>query len=216
VSKPIRLSISNIAWDPAEDDAVAAVLRAEGVSAVEIAPTKWRDKPLEATAAEIEHYRRSWADRGLRISSLQALLFGRPDLELFGSSRLQLAEYLYRVIELGAGLGARALVFGSPRNRLRGSLALEAAMASATDFFRDVGDFAAQHGVVIAIEANPPDYGGDFVTRTNEAVALCRAIASAGVGVNGDLGGMTLSRSSSGRRRKTKPARPMLLRSSEL
>jgi sugar phosphate isomerase/epimerase len=124
---------------------------------------------------------------------MQALLFGRPDLELFGRTRSQLAEYLYRVIELGAGLGARALVFGSPKSRLRGSLSLADAMASATEFFRDIGDVAAQHGVVIAIEANPPEYGCDFVTRTSEALALARAVASAGIGINGDLGGMTMS-----------------------
>jgi sugar phosphate isomerase/epimerase len=124
---------------------------------------------------------------------MQALLFGRPDLELFGPTRRQLSEYLYRVIELGAGLGAKALVFGSPKNRLLGSLPLADAMASAVEFFRGVGDVAAQHGVVIAIEANPPEYGGDFVTRTSEAVELCRAVANAGVGVNGDLGGMTMS-----------------------
>jgi sugar phosphate isomerase/epimerase len=193
VSNPSRLSISNIAWDPTEDDTVADVLRREGVTAVEIAPTKWRENPVQATAAEIERYRRSWADRGLRISSMQSLLFGRPDLELFGTSRLRLAEYLYRVIELGAGLDARALVFGSPKNRLRGSLAMPDAMASAAEFFRDIGEFAAQHGVVIAIEANPPEYGCDFVTTTSEAVALCRAIGSVGVGVNADLGGMTMS-----------------------
>jgi sugar phosphate isomerase/epimerase len=189
----LRLAVSNIAWDPGEDDVIAELLRREGVAAVEIAPTKWREKPLEATAAEIARYRQTWSDRGIRISSMQALLFGRPDLELFGPSRLQLAEYLYRVIELGAGLGAQALVFGSPKNRLRGSLALADAMASAADFFRDVGEFAAQHGLVVAIEANPPEYGCDFVTTTREAVALCRAISSAGIGVNGDLGGITMS-----------------------
>jgi sugar phosphate isomerase/epimerase len=189
---PLRLAVSNIAWAPVEDDAVAELLRAEGVSGVEIAPTKWRDKPLEATAAEVAAYRRAWADRGLRIVSLQALLFGRPDLELFGETRSQLAEYLQRTIELGAGLGAHALVFGSPKNRLRDSLTMTDAMASAAEFFRDIGDFAAEHGVVVAIEANPPEYGCDFVTRTSEAVALCRAIASPGIGVNGDLGGMTM------------------------
>lgn len=189
----LRLAVSNIAWTPDEDDAVAELLRAEGVTGVEIAPTKWRDRPLEATAAEVAAYRRAWADRDLRIVSLQALLFGRPDLELFGATRGQLAEYLHRTIELGAGLGAHALVFGSPKNRLRGPLTIADAMASAAEFFRDIGDFAADHGVVVAIEANPPEYGCDFVTRTSEAVALCRAIASAGIGINGDLGGMTMS-----------------------
>ena len=189
----LRLAVSNIAWDPSEDDEIAAVLTREGASGVEIAPTKWRDKPLDATAREIAHYRTTWEDRGLRIVSLQALLFGRSDLELFGATRFELRDYLRRVIELGAGLGAHALVFGSPKNRLRGPLAMSDAMASATDFFREIGDFAAEHGVTIAIEANPPEYGCDFITRTDEAVELCRAIASAGIGVNGDLGGMSMS-----------------------
>src|SRR5262249_4645068 len=162
-------------------------------SGVEIAPTKWRDKPLDATASEIARYRQSWEDRELRIVSLQALLFGRPDLELFGATRSELRDYLLRLIELGAGLGAHALGFGSPKNRLRGSLALPDAIASATEFFQEIGDFAADHGVTIAIEANPPEYGCDFITRIDEAVALCRAIGSAGIGVNGDLGGMTMS-----------------------
>jgi len=193
VSSGLRLAVSNIAWDPSEDDAIAAVLRREGVTGVEIAPTKWREKPLDATAAEIDRYRKYWLERGLRIVSLQALLFGRPDLELFGATRPRLAEYLRRVIELGAGLGAHALVFGSPKNRLRGSLALADAMSSAAEFFRDLGEFAEQHGVVMGLEANPPEYGCDFITRTAEAVALCRAIGIAGIGVNGDLGGMSMS-----------------------
>lgn len=193
VTSGLRLAVSNIAWDPSEDDEIAAVLRREGASGVEIAPTKWRDKPLDATAAEIARYRQTWEDRGLRIVSLQALLFGRPDLELFGATRIELRDYLLRVIELGAGLGAHALVFGSPKNRLRGSLSPSDAMASATDFFREIGEFAAEHGVTIAIEANPPAYGCDFIMRTGESVELCRAIDSIGIGVNADLGGMTMS-----------------------
>jgi hypothetical protein len=48
-----RLAISNIAWDPSEDDAVAAVLHRHGVTGVEIAPTKWRDRPLDAPPEDI-------------------------------------------------------------------------------------------------------------------------------------------------------------------
>lgn len=188
-----RLAISNIAWDAHDDAEVAALLAREGMNGVEIAPTKWRPDPLNATAAETARYRGMWEDRGLPIVALQALLFGRPDLQLFGDSRPRLAEYLERVIELGAALGAHALVFGSPKNRLRGAMPLAHATTIAVDFFREIGDYAAEHGVVLAIEANPPEYGCDFITTTAEAIALAESIANPGIGVNGDLGGITMS-----------------------
>lgn len=189
----LRLAVSNIAWDPSEDDLVGDVLRAEGVSAIEIAPTKWRTSPLDASAAEIAALRYAWAERGLRIVAMQSLLFGHPELQLFGDTAAAMQDYLRRMIAFGAEVGAHALVFGSPKNRRRGSLPIDDAMHRAADFFRPLGDFAAQHGVQLCIEANPAAYGCDFITTTAEAAALCRAIDSPGIAVNGDLGGMTIS-----------------------
>jgi sugar phosphate isomerase/epimerase len=189
---PLRLAVSNIAWDANEDEHVAALLRLEGVEAIEVAPTKWRERPLEASGREIIAYRERWQDLGLQIVALQALLFGRPDLQLFGDTRAALADFLRRTIELGAELGARALVFGSPKNRTRGSMSEGDAATIAIDFFREMGDHASSRGVVLCIEANPPEYGCDFITTTAEAVALCEAINNIGIGVNGDLGGMTM------------------------
>jgi sugar phosphate isomerase/epimerase len=190
-----RLAVSNIAWEPHEDDAVAEVLRREGVAGVEIAPTKWRPTPYDAAAEDIADYRRSWEDRGLQIVSLQSLLFGRSDLQLFGTTgvRAALADYLRRVIDFGAALGARALVFGSPKNRLRGALDVVEARAIAAEFFRELGEHAAAQGIAFCLEANPPEYGCDFVTTTAEAVALCAMVEHPGIRVNADLGGMTVA-----------------------
>lgn len=191
----VNLAVSNIAWEPSQDDSIAEVLRREGARGVEIAPTKWRDRPLEASSADIVAYRRVWEDRGLPIVSLQALFFGRPDLQLFGDarSRAEMLAYLRGIMRLGAGLGARAFVFGSPKNRLRGSLLLPRALDIATKFFRAAGDYAREHGVALCIEANPPAYGCDFITTTTEAVELCRLVDHPAVRVNADLGGMTMS-----------------------
>jgi D-psicose/D-tagatose/L-ribulose 3-epimerase len=190
-----RLAVSNIAWEPSEDSAVVEVLRREGVAGVEIAPTKWREKPFDASAVDVASYRRSWEDRGLRVVSLQALLFGRPELQLFasGESRAQLGDYLRRVIDFAAAVRAHALVFGSPKNRVRGELSMDDAMATAADFFRDIGGYCAERGSALCIEANPVEYGCDFVTTTAEAVALCRAVNHPGIRVNVDLGGITMS-----------------------
>ena len=191
----MNLAVSNIAWDSSQDDATAAALRRAGVGGVEIAPTKWRDRPLEASSADTAAYRRRWEDRGLPIVSLQALFFGRPDLQLFGEarSRAEMLAYLRGIMRVGAGLGARALVFGSPKNRLRGSLSLPQALDIATKFFRAAGDYAREHGIALCIEANPPAYGCDFITTTTEAVELCRLVDHPAIRVNADLGGMTMS-----------------------
>jgi D-psicose/D-tagatose/L-ribulose 3-epimerase len=188
-----RLAISNIAWEASENDAVVAVLRREGVTGVEIAPTKWREKPFDASAADVAACRRWWEDRGLRIVSMQALLFGRPELQLFSDTQSQLGDYLKRVIDFAAAVGAGALVFGSPKNRVRGALSMDEAMSIAADFLRDIGAYCTERNTALCIEANPVEYGCDFVTTTAEAVALSRAVESPGIRVNVDLGGITMS-----------------------
>ena len=193
MAEALRLAVSNIAWERDDDDRVAELLRREKVEAIEIAPTKWRERPLDATPAEIIAFRREWADRGLRIVSMQALLFGRADLQLFGETRRAMSDYLRRMIDFGGAVGAHALVFGSPKNRTRGSLSTSDATQIAADFFRPLGAHAAELGVTLCIEANPPEYGCDFLTTTAEAVALCDVIDSPGIAINGDLGGMTMS-----------------------
>ena len=85
------------------------------------------------------------------------------------------------------------MVFGSPKNRVRGSLSMPDAMGIAAEFLRDVGAYCAERGTAMCIEANPAEYGFDFVTTTAEAVALCRAASHPGVRVNVDLGGITMS-----------------------
>lgn len=191
----MRLAISNIAWDRSEDDRVADVLRREAITGIEIAPTKWRDDPLRAPAADVERFRREWSDRGLRIVSLQSLLFGRPDLQLFGSdaSRAAMLDHLERTVDFAAAVGAHALVFGSPANRKRGLLSLAEATPIAVDFLRKLGAYAHERRTTVCIEANPVEYGCDFLTTTTDAVALCNAVDHPGVGVNGDLGGIMLA-----------------------
>lgn len=190
----MRLAISNIAWDRALDDDVAELLRREGVRGVELAPTKWRESPYDAPAADVAELRRTWEDRGLPIVALQSLLFGRPELQLFGSTRERSAmiDYLRRAADFAGQLGAHALVFGSPRNRVRGSMPASQAMQVARDAMRELAPSATERGVVFCVEANPAPYGCDFVTRTAEAVELCRAVDRDGIGVNADLGGMAL------------------------
>jgi sugar phosphate isomerase/epimerase len=191
----MKLAASNIGWDPGEDDEVAAVLVQRGFTGVEIAPGKRWESPIDATKKEIAAYRAGWEKRGLEVVAMQALLFGRPDLALFGSAtvRRALQEYLTALVEMAHGLGARALVFGSPKNRKRGEMSMDEATGIAVDFFRELGAVAASRGCLICIEPNPVSYDCDFINTTAEAIALCDAIDSRGVKVNGDAGAIAMN-----------------------
>jgi len=182
----VKLAMSAIAWEPPEDDAAAAILREHGFEGVELAPTKIFPRPDAATGAEVSACRRAWEGRGLRIVALQALLFGRPELTVFGDARERTHAYLSGVARLGGRLGAGALVFGSPRNRARGALPAAEAWRSAVAFFRALGSAAAEAGTCLCIEPNPPRYGADFITTSEEALRLVEEVASPGFGLHLD------------------------------
>jgi sugar phosphate isomerase/epimerase len=191
----VKLAVSNIGWEPREDDAVAAVLRREGVNGIEIAPTKWRSDPLDATATEVAEYRRSWEDRGLPIVAMQSLLFGKPELQLFAGAgpRRAMLDYLKRMLDLGAALGATAAVFGSPSNRRRGDMAVASANDVLVDFLRQLAPHANQSGVAFCLEPVPERYGCDFINRPDEALAVVKTVNARGIKVNADLGAMTFA-----------------------
>lgn len=192
----VRVAISNIAWDPAEDDAVADVLRRHRVDAVDIAPGKYFPDPPAATDAEIERVRRAWAERGVRIHGMQALLFGTVGLNLFGEPdvRRAMLERLDAVCRIGAGLGCGPLVFGSPKNRDRAGLDDARVDALAVEFFRDLGDRAARRGVTVCLEPNPVRYGCNFMTATAEAARMVERVAHPAIRLQLDTGAITVNR----------------------
>lgn len=192
----MKLAASSIAWDPADDAKVVDVLRRNGITGVELVPTKWRDDPYSAPIRDIRALHARWRDAGFQVVALQSLLFGHPELLLFGdqSSRDALNDYLRRAINFGAQLLVNVLVFGSPKNRWRGDLAPDDALKIAAEFFTDLAEYAQSHGCAICIEPNPPAYGADFITTTRDAIALCELVDNpAGFRVNVDVGALAIN-----------------------
>jgi D-psicose/D-tagatose/L-ribulose 3-epimerase len=191
----MRLAISNIAWQPDEDRAVADLMAALGFTGLELAPTKPWPKPLEADPAQLADYRRFWEQRGIGIVAMQALLFGRSDLTLFdsGPKRRETLGYLSGIIRMGARLGVCRYVFGSPRNRRVGERPAAEAEVIAVEFFRQLGQVAAAHDGVVCIEPNPREYDCDFITNTLDALALVRHVDHPGFGLHIDAGALRLN-----------------------
>ncbi len=191
----MRLAISNIAWDTAEDETIATLLHRFGVDAIDVAPGKYFPDPARATEEDIMRVKNWWSQRGIEITGMQALLFGTTGLNVFGPPAVQdaMLHHLTAVCRIGAGLGATRLVFGSPKNRDRTGLSDQQAMAVAVPFFRRLADIAESCGVVICLEPNPICYGANFMTTSAETVQVVAQIAHPAIRMQLDTGALTIN-----------------------
>lgn len=191
----MRLAISNIAWDTSEDEAVAALLQRFAVDAIDIAPGKYFPEPARATDSDIAQVKDWWAERGIEITGMQALLFGTTGLNVFGSAASQAAllKHLAAVCRIGAGLGATRVVFGSPKNRDRRGLSDQDALDMAIYFFRQLGDIAQASGVTICLEPNPACYGANFMTSSAETAQVVKCVAHSAIQMQLDTGALTIN-----------------------
>jgi sugar phosphate isomerase/epimerase len=191
----VRTAFSNLAWPAEDDEAAMRLLVDAGVTSLEVAPTRLWDDPLAQDADEVAAARRTIEAAGMRVVALQSLLFRKPELQLFGDdeARAGLHAHLVGMADLAAGLGATRLVFGSPGNRRRGDLPVERADEIGAEFFARLGAEAADRGVVFVVEANPTDYGCDWLSDSVASTAFVRAVDSPGVRLHLDTACMALA-----------------------
>ena len=185
----MNLSVSNIAWDRKDDDAVLNLLEKYGFTGVEVAPTKIGPEAPYDRINEAIAYRRSLRRCfGFVIPSMQSIWYGVTD-RIFGTAeeRTRLTAYSQKAIRWAEAVGCKNMVFGCPRNRdVREGENPE----TAVPFFRELGEYAKDHGTVLAMEANPPIYHTNYINTTPEAVALIREVDSEGFRLNLDTGTM--------------------------
>ena len=192
----MNIAISNLAWNLDEREQVAEILADLSIRGVEVAPTKIWPDPTAVNPRALHDYRAWWNDRGLEIVATQSLLFGRPDLMLFGDAeaRQRTRAFLEEMVRVSAELGAGVIVFGSPHNRVAGAMDGEEARRIAADLFGELGEVAVRRGARVCLEANPPEYGCDFIQTTQQAVDFVRHVDHPGFRLHVDTSTMTINR----------------------
>lgn len=191
-----RLAVSNIAWGgDALDPKILKILRRHGVEGIEAAPGRlWPDRS-SATLEGAREWARRHRGEGFSVPAMQALLFGVQGAAIFGTRAEEdvLASEISKVCALGAALGAKALVFGSPGLRNPVGMEPDAVRVRASEVFRRLGGCAAAEGVVLVLEANPPAYGCSFLTTLADAAAFVAELDAPGLGLHLDAGQLAMS-----------------------
>ncbi len=179
----MRVRISNLAWDDATE--FYGVVKAAGVSYLELAPTKIWPKLEEATEKSCAEFLQSPALQGLTPVAFQALLFGCPHLQLFQEPE-ECLRRLELVMQVARRLGVAILVFGSPKNRL---VAPEVSK-NVLGILERVGTLAQRYGTLFCLEPNPPRYGGNWALGLADTVAVLRELNHPAVRLHADTGSM--------------------------
>lgn len=191
----MELAVSNIAWTPEEEPAVAKRLGEIGVKNIELAPTKYWQDPTQISVKEAQEKVDWWKQYGITPVAFQSMLFNRPDLKLFETPELRedAVRYMEKFIQLAGVMGVQRMVFGSPKNRQRGDMPYEQAEKIAAEYFSRLGETAVSSGVEVCIEPNAPQYACDFITNAYEGIDFVKAVNSSGVRLHLDTACMTLA-----------------------
>ncbi len=194
----MRIAISNIAWDVFEDEKISELLSQYQIDAIDIAPGKYFPDPTKVTDCDISKIRAYWEAKGIEITGMQSLLFGKPKLNVFGSVEVQqlMLNHLNAVARIAAGLGIKRLVFGSPRNRNRKGLSDKQSFYIAKNFFTKLGNIANQHKVIFCLEPNPVCYGANFMTNSKVTFDVVSAVNHPAIKMQLDTGSIILNKES--------------------
>lgn len=185
----MKLSISNIAWEEKNDVQVYKWMKQYGFTGLEIAPTRiFPESPYEKLTQAKEWSEKLWGEYGFVISSMQSIWYGKNEC-LFGAEeeRRTLLDYTRYAVDFAEAVGCRNLVFGCPRNR---AVPDGGNAETADPFFKELGDYASEHGTAIGMEANPPIYNTNYINDTLSALELIHRVDSQGFRLNLDVGTM--------------------------
>jgi D-psicose/D-tagatose/L-ribulose 3-epimerase len=187
----MKLAVSNIGWEQHDDPNTLTQLQQLGVKGIEVAPTKiwpgWKGANHKSATA----YKSKMAELGFKLPAMQAILFGRPDLQLFDcSSHKKFFEHFKLLSEIASGLGSKVLVFGAPKNRKRNQTPYSEATEIAAEFFTKAAEICSQNNCLIGLEHNPVEYGCDFITNMHDAKQLVKQVDHRGLKLHLDSAGL--------------------------
>lgn len=186
----MKLALSNLALRPTISDNELVQLSDLGLTGLEIAPT--RIAPWDSLSKDVLRAFRGRLDAiGLCASSLQAIFYACDGAALLRDDAAfhVMQDQVRRVAEIASELGASVAVFGAPKQRLRGALSPEESFAIGAERLYALADTAQKEGgLVLGLEPVPEYYGGDFLPRWRDVLAMVEAVDHSGLGVHLDTG----------------------------
>lgn len=150
----MKISISNIAWENSSLEYFLKLIKNLGCSGVELAPSCIWEEPINSSKLERNKIKNYLKNFDLELVGFHALLFTRPDLQLFlnKNSRISTIDYLCKLINLCAELGGKQIIFGSPKNRMLHGNKYEDCIKQASEDFNKIAEYGKNNNIFFCLE----------------------------------------------------------------
>jgi D-psicose/D-tagatose/L-ribulose 3-epimerase len=184
------LGVSEIAWPQGVDERASEILARFNFRNVDLIPRRYLDDSGRISSEKVSNKKRLLRSLGLSAVSMQSLFF-QNNSNLLGTPAefIQFAKHAEVVLDLAQEFQAQCLIFGSPKNRIPQTGCCDSEIFEiAVDRVRSIGVAAMSRGIVFCVEPVPSQYGGRFLTNTNDAMNFIRVVAHENVKINLDLG----------------------------
>ena len=177
----MKFAICNEMFEGWEFGRVCEAANSAGYCGVELAPFTLGKPANEITPRERKALREAARAWGVEISSTHWLLAHTTGLHINSPDsavRKRTIEYLVHLIHLSADVGARVMVFGSPKQRcISEGITPEQAWNLAVDTFRAISPALEERGVTLCLEPLAPEET-DFLNTAAEAARMIREFDS--------------------------------------
>ena len=132
----MNFAVSNIGLTAFSHDRELAQLLELGITGVEVAPSRvWKNTWDELKSSDVQKYRKTVENAGLRVIGLHSLFYDQPELGLFKGSQIRTKslQFLTHLSAVCRDLGGKTLIYGGGRKR--GKIRENDAITETVDFF---------------------------------------------------------------------------------
>lgn len=180
----MKLSISSLAWLPEETSEVYDLLLEHQIDCIDTVPLHIVKSLLEPQVV----FECAWSKRSISVVGMQSLFYEIGDTKFFeNEDSVNKATYYFKnVASLAEKIGAKYLVFGSPKQRCLDGSEIQANRAKS--FFERVSQICKEYRTILCIEPNSSEYGTNFLTSTDDTAEFIRSMSLENVMMNFDTG----------------------------
>ena len=190
-----KLSVSLLALNNINHiDEFLLVLRKENIKYIEL-PISKITKNYDYKGKDLINFKKKLKENLIKVSSVQAIFYGKNNLNIFNiSHHKDIIKHLKKVFLIAKSIGAKNIIFGSPKNRFIKKKIKIKTENIAINFFKKIGKLCKKNNLFFCIEPNSKFYNCNFINTIKEAIILIKKINSKHILINADTGNINLEK----------------------